>query len=50
MVEAPQPQGHVVNGAAKEGHGQPVRQANPQGPDFTREEFGFYDGVDRGVA
>ena len=49
MVQATQPQGDIINGTPKEGHGQPVWQADAEGPNFTREEFRFDDGINWGV-
>lgn len=39
MVQATQPQSDIINGTPKEGHGQPIWQADAEGPNFTREEF-----------
>ena len=46
MVQATQPQGDIINGTPKQGHGQPIWQADAEGPNFTREEFHFDEGHD----
>ena len=46
VVQATQPQGDIINGTPKQGHGQPIWQADAEGPNFTREEFHFDEGHD----
>lgn len=45
MVQAAQPQSDIINGTPKEGHGQPIWQTDAEGPNFTRKEFRFDDGI-----
>ncbi|EMH76933.1 hypothetical protein EHI8A_223140 [Entamoeba histolytica HM-1:IMSS-B] len=48
-ADALEPQGQVFGGAAEDGDGQGIGQADAQGADLGGEQLGLHHGVDRGV-